>query len=121
MEPTSSYAFPVENFTFDIMHEFQITKLNENEFYPLKFNLLQNYPNPFNPSTTIEFTLPKSEFVELKIYNIIGKEVANLVSVQLNVGNHSYTWDATGFASGVYYYRIKAGNLVETCKMIYLK
>ncbi len=87
------------------------------EYYKLK----QNYPNPFNPSTTIEFSLPKSEFVELKIYNILGKQVANLVLMQLNAGNHSYTWEASGLASGVYYYRIEAGNFVRTRKMIYLK
>jgi N-acetylneuraminic acid mutarotase len=85
------------------------------------FHLSQNYPNPFNPSTTIEFTLSKFEFVELKVYNIIGKEVSTLVSNKLNQGNHTYTFDGKNLASGVYYYRIKAGNFVQTRKMIYLK
>ena len=85
------------------------------------FSLYQNYPNPFNPSTTIEFTLPKSEFVELKVYNILGKEVSILISQNLNQGSHSYKFDGREIASGVYYYRLEAGNFVQTRKMIYLK
>jgi len=85
------------------------------------FSLYQNYPNPFNPSTTIEFTLPKSEFVEMKVYNILGKEISTLVSRKLNQGNHTYTFDGRNLASGVYYYRLEAGNFVQTRKMIYLK
>jgi len=88
---------------------------------PEKSELFQNYPNPFNPSTTIEFTLPKSDFTTLKVYNILGKEVATLVSKKLNQGHHTQTWNASNFASGVYYYRIQAGNFIQTRKMIYLK
>jgi uncharacterized protein (TIGR02145 family) len=86
-----------------------------------RLNLSQNYPNPFNPSTTIEFTMPKSEYVELKIYNILGKEISTLVSRKLNQGNHTYIFDGRNLASGIYYYRIKAGNIIHTRKMIYLK
>ena len=88
---------------------------------PQGFSLLQNYPNPFNPSTTIEFTLPKSEFVELKVYNILGKEVASLVSNILNQGNHTYQFDGKNLASGVYYYKIQAGEYREVKKMILIK
>jgi predicted GH43/DUF377 family glycosyl hydrolase len=88
---------------------------------PNKYKLEQNYPNPFNPSTTIEFTLPKSEFVELTIYDILSREVALLVSESLKAGDHTRSWDASGFTSGIYYYRIEAGNFVQTRKMIYLK
>jgi hypothetical protein len=105
---------------YELGYVTNIAKENANSA-PLQFSLAQNYPNPFNPSTTIEFTLPKSEFVELKIYNILGKEVSILVSEELNQGNHTFTWKGTGFASGVYYYRIEAGNFVQTRKMIYLK
>jgi predicted GH43/DUF377 family glycosyl hydrolase len=94
---------------------------NDNSYIPGGYSLSQNYPNPFNPSTTIEFTLPKSEFVDLKVYNILGKEISTLVTNQLNHGNHIYTFDATNLASGIYYYRIEAGNFVQTRKMIYLK
>ena len=85
------------------------------------YSLSQNYPNPFNPSTTIEFTIPKSEFVELKIYNILGKEISTTVSEKLNPGKHTYTFSVRNLASGVYYYRLEAGNFVKTRKMIYLK
>ena len=102
--------------------DFLIGIVNDNSDYvPNTFSLKQNYPNPFNPSTTIEFTLPKSEFVELKVYNILGKEVSTLISMKLNQGNHTYTFNGNNLASGIYYYRIKAGNFVETRKMIYLK
>jgi hypothetical protein len=91
------------------------------ENIPVRCTLSQNYPNPFNPSTTIEFILPKSKFVELKVFNVLGKEVSILVSKKLNQGNHTYTFDGTNLASGIYYYRFEAGNYIETRKMIYLK
>ena len=83
--------------------------------------LQQNYPNPFNPSTAIEFSLPNTEFVTLKIYNLLGQEVATLVSDKLTPGNYKYTWDAAKFASGVYYYKIQTSSFVQTKKLIVLK
>ena len=88
---------------------------------PGHYVLRQNYPNPFNPSTTIEFTLPKSEYVKLKIFNILGKEVATLVSRKLNQGNHTYQFDGKDLASGVYYYQLAAGEYREVKKMILLR
>jgi D-alanyl-D-alanine carboxypeptidase len=88
---------------------------------PFEYSLDQNYPNPFNPSTTIEFTLPKSEYVELKVYNILGKEVATLVAKKLNQGNHIYQFDGKNLASGVYYYQLVAGDYREVKKMILLR
>jgi hypothetical protein len=88
---------------------------------PKSVSLYQNYPNPFNPSTTIEFNLPKSEFVELKVFNILGKEVLTLVSNKLNQGNHTYTFDGKNLASGIYYYQLVAGDYREVKKMILLK
>jgi hypothetical protein len=85
------------------------------------FTLKQNYPNPFNPSTTIEFTLPKSEYVELRVYNILGKEVSTLVSNKLNQGNHTYQFDGKNLASGIYYYQLTAGDYREVKKMILLR
>jgi photosystem II stability/assembly factor-like uncharacterized protein len=92
-----------------------------NAQYPSHHKLYQNYPNPFNPSTTIEFTLPKSEYVDLKVYNILGKEVSTLVSKKLNQGNHIYTFDGKSLASGIYYYQLTAGDYREVKKMILLK
>ena len=89
--------------------------------YPEKFSLYYNYPNPFNPSTTIEFSLPKSELTTLKVYNILGKEVASLVSNKLNQGNHTYQFDGKNLASGIYYYQLVAGDFREVRKMILLR
>ncbi len=88
---------------------------------PEEYLLKQNYPNPFNPTTTIEFTLPTSEFVELKVFNILGKEVSTLVSDKLNQGNHTYTFDGKNLASGIYYYQLVAGEYEQVRKMIKLK
>jgi hypothetical protein len=99
-----------------------ITSLTGNENKsPKMFSLNQNYPNPFNPSTTIEFILPKSEFVKLKVYNILGKELFTLVSKKLNQGNHTYTFNGSNLASGVYYYQLVAGDYREVKKMIILR
>ena len=95
--------------------------LSREESIPKQFSLNQNYPNPFNPSTTIEFTLPKSEYVKLKVYNILGKEVTTLASNKLNPGNHIYTFDGKNLASGIYYYQLVAGDYREVKKMILLR
>jgi N-acetylneuraminic acid mutarotase len=86
-----------------------------------RFVLQQNYPNPFNPFTNIEFSIPKSEYVILKIYNILGEEVATLVSKDHTAGKYKYNWDASSMASGVYLYRIQAGDYVEVKKMVLLR
>jgi len=88
---------------------------------PGKFILKQNYPNPFNPSTSIEFSLPKRERVTLKVYNLVGQEVATLVDGQLAPGNHVYVWDASDSPSGIYYYRIEAGTESHTQKLVLIK
>jgi hypothetical protein len=88
---------------------------------PTDYVLKQNYPNPFNPITRIEFSLPKFEFVELKVYNILGKEVSTLVSEKLIQGNHIYTFDGKNLASGIYYYQLTAGDYRQVKKMILLR
>jgi len=88
---------------------------------PLRPSLLQNYPNPFNPSTTIEFALPQSSHVVLKIYNILGEEMATLVEGQLEAGYHKTVWGASSLPSGVYFYRLTAENFVVTKKLMLLK
>lgn len=86
-----------------------------------EYDLHQNYPNPFNPSTAIEFDLPKTSEVSLKVFNILGEEVITLVSDRLSAGSYSYKWDASNLASGIYLYRLKAGDYVETRKMILMR
>jgi len=99
-----------------------VTGIEQKDLHiPISYQLEQNYPNPFNPTTTIEFSLPHTEFVTLKIYNILGEEVATLVSERLTAGGYKYNWDASSLASGVYLYRIQAGNYVEAKKMVLLR
>jgi hypothetical protein len=88
---------------------------------PKEYALRQNYPNPFNPSTTIEFALPKSAFVTLRVYDLLGRQVGELVNEKLAPGNYKTQWDARGFASGVYFYRLQAGQFVETKKLVLLR
>lgn len=97
-----------------------VTSLEDLSF-PVQFSLEQNYPNPFNPSTTIEYNLPQSGFVTLKVYNILGKEVATLINGQIDAGIHKVDFDASGLNSGVYFYKIESGSYTETRKMILLK
>ncbi|MFC1512365.1 T9SS type A sorting domain-containing protein [Candidatus Latescibacterota bacterium] len=82
---------------------------------------IQNYPNPFNPVTTINFSLPQSEYVTLTIYNTLGERIATLVEGEIPAGTHSAVWNAKGFASGIYFYRIEAGSFVETKQMMFIK
>ncbi|MCK6622155.1 MAG: T9SS type A sorting domain-containing protein [Calditrichaceae bacterium] len=87
----------------------------------LNFALNQNYPNPFNAATTIPFSIPTIAQVTLKVYNILGQEVATLVNEKLAAGNYAMSWEATDFASGVYIYRIQAGDFVRSRKMLLLR
>lgn len=93
----------------------------ENEMNPNSFWLEQNYPNPFNPSTTIKFNLGKAGFTTLKLYNVIGKEVANIVNDQLEAGAHEVTFNANDLPTGTYFYKLTSGNYTETRKMMLLK
>ncbi len=88
---------------------------------PAAFSLSQNYPNPFNPGTNLEFGISNLGFVSLKIYDAIGKEVATLVNSNLNPGTYKYYFDAGNLAGGVYFYRLSAGDFVETKKMVLVK
>lgn len=85
------------------------------------FSLAQNYPNPFNPSTTISFSIPSKSQVSLKIYDVMGREVAVLFSETLAQGNYSRQWNASGMASGMYFYRLQAGGFLETKHLMLVK
>lgn len=88
---------------------------------PTEFNLNQNYPNPFNPSTVVRYGLPEQADVTLKIYNILGTEVATLINQTQSAGFYEYKWDASENASGIYFYMLNAGDYREVKKMILIK
>lgn len=88
---------------------------------PVSYELEQNYPNPFNPVTTIRFSIPKNNFVTLKIYDINGKEVSTLIDGEKRFGYHTVEFNASGMASGVYFYKLTAGSYIDTKKMMLVK
>ena len=88
---------------------------------PSEYALKQNYPNPFNPSTTIRYQIPTSGIVSLKVYDVLSKEVANLVNEEKTAGRYEVKFDAADLPSGVYFYKIQAGNFIKTKKMILMK
>lgn len=88
---------------------------------PFDFRLSQNYPNPFNPSTVISYSVPKDGIVTLKVYNMTGEQVSELVSANQNAGTHTVEFNAQNLASGVYYYKLEANGFVDTKKMILVK
>ena len=92
----------------------------ENEL-PDKFALLQNYPNPFNPSTKIRYEIPERSFVTIKVYDVLGSEVVKPVNEEKSAGSYDVEFDGSGLTSGVYFYRLKAGDYVETKKMVLIK
>lgn len=93
----------------------------EDYLVPKNFELTQNYPNPFNPSTTIEYSIPKDAIVSLKIYDVLGKEVVTLVNDQKSAGTYILNWNASNYSSGLYFYRLTAGEFTETKKMFLVK
>lgn len=103
-------------------HISAITGVTEREeMLPASYSLSQNYPNPFNPSTVIRFQLPVADFVTLKVYNLLGQEVAALVEKKLEEGNHTVGWNASRFPSGIYICRFHTSTFVEAKKLILLK
>ena len=98
------------------------TGLNESLIdIPNKFTLKQNYPNPFNPRTSIKFNLPKTEHVALEVYNTLGQKVATLLDKPMISGQHEVEFNANNLPSGIYFYRIQAGEFHDVKKMVLLK
>ena len=96
-------------------------KENLSSLVPEEYSISQNYPNPFNPSTKIKYQIPELSFVTLKVYDVLGSEVAVLVNEEKPVGTYELNWNAANLPSGVYFYRLQAGDFVQTRKMIFLK
>jgi hypothetical protein len=114
-------SYRLKQVDFNGQSQFSPVVLVDN-IIPLNFNVSQNYPNPFNPSTLIKYQLPQNSFVSLKIYNSVGQEVAALVNGMVTAGIHEVQFNASNLSSGVYYYKIIAGeNLVQTRKMVLMK
>jgi aminopeptidase N len=88
---------------------------------PEKFAVYQNYPNPFNPTTNIKFDIPKNSFVSLKVFDVLGKEVAVLINEVRNAGSYSVDWNASVYTSGVYFYKLESKDFIETKRMLLIK
>jgi hypothetical protein len=97
--------------------------VKEKDILPLvySYSLSQNYPNPFNPSTRIQYSVPSTQHVTLKVFDVLGREVSTLVDEVKPAGMYRVTWDVRGYASGMYLYRLVAGTFVETKKLLVLK
>ncbi len=98
-----------------------ITSVNFNGSNLSKYSLQQNYPNPFNPTTTIEYSIPKTSFVNIEIYDLLGERISTLVNETEREGNHKVKFNGSLLSSGIYFYSMKAGNFVETKKLLLLK
>jgi len=98
-----------------------LTDVKQRPGLPAKYELAQNYPNPFNPTTAINYSVPQNGFVTLKVYNVLGQEVATLFSGVQHAGNYVATFDGSRFSSGVYFYRLQAGNFSVTKKLVLMK
>ena len=124
-----SIVLPIDPFSLtglEIKLSDEIVSVKDEETSPDDFVLEQNYPNPFNPVTKIKFTIAQevrgeSQEVTLKVYNILGNQVATLVKTELSAGTYEVIWNADNFPSGIYFYKLTSGNLIETKKMLLLK
>ncbi len=96
-------------------------KINQIGHIPQQYKLYQNYPNPFNPSTKIRFEIPKSENVKIEIFDEIGRSLGTIVNFNFRAGSYEFTWDGSNYSSGLYFYRIIAGDFIQTNKMILMK
>ncbi len=85
------------------------------------FSLYQNYPNPFNPSTIINYSIPKTGLVTIKVYDILGKEITSLVNEVKSAGNYSVQLSGSKLSSGIYFYRMQSGSFLQTKKLLLLK
>ena len=85
------------------------------------YKLNQNYPNPFNPTTTIKYDIPERSFVTIKVYDVLGNEIATLINEEKPAGSYEFEFDSNGLTSGVYFYTLSTGNFLATKKMVLLR
>jgi len=128
MQPNKSYWWRIKAFNLAGWGDFSEVRMFstnivsvENEEIPVEYALHQNYPNPFNPATTIKFSIPEMSFVTLRVYDVLGNEVTTLINGENTAGYYEIKFDASVLASGIYFYRLQAGDYVETKKMILMK
>jgi hypothetical protein len=126
VDSTEGYTFTNvrSNHTIRVIYAIELPPTDvkdKRNIIPIRFALSQNYPNPFNPSTSISFSLPLRSSVSLKVFDLIGREVATIVSKEMSAGNYFRQWNATNMPSGVYFYRLQAGTSTETKKLVLLK
>ena len=107
--------------TFRMAVAAPLTDVDNSPTSPIKYELRQNYPNPFNPVTTISYQLPLSSHVILKVFDILGREVATLVHGRKEAGQYSIRWDASAMPSGMYFYYLQSGNYSKTNNMVLIK
>jgi PKD repeat protein/glucose/arabinose dehydrogenase len=120
VEQTGKYFYRLKMIDLDGQYEYSpVTEVSLGS--PITYSLGQNYPNPFNPQTTIEFSLPKDEFLSIKVFDILGSEVITLLNEKKKAGNYKINFDAGILSSGVYFYRMNAGKYTETKKFTILK
>ena len=113
-------SLPAESITTFVSDQLT-TAIEKSNRVPQSYTLSQNYPNPFNPTTTIRYRLPAASKVTLKVYDILGREVATLVNHRVSAGEHSVNFNASHLASGIYIYQLKAGNFIQTKSMTLIK
>ena len=116
--PPNSGTITAKNTSYNVAI---ITSIEHTSGLPQNFDLTQNYPNPFNPSTKIEYSIPEKSFVQLKVYDILGNEVATIVNQEQNAGTYRLDFNAENLASGLYIAKLQAGNYTKSIKMILLR
>jgi hypothetical protein len=119
--PHQANSFLESGFLANPMLRGVLVNVGENKELPLSYSLSQNYPNPFNPSTVVSYQLPAASDVKLVVYDLLGREVSVLVNGRKEAGVHEVKFDAGGLASGMYVYRLRAGDYVGVKKLMVLK
>jgi hypothetical protein len=115
-----AYIYAAFNASLQILR-FTPTGIEDDGVVPNTFSISQNYPNPFNAQTTIQYSLPKQSLVSIDIFDILGRKVEMLAEGIKPAGEHQAIWDASGRSSGIYFFRIRAGDMVETKRMVLIK